>query len=104
MMRQEIKVLAEKAPFTGQVELLIAEASGSKRSTGRLTFEALEEDQTIEPTTKISLSAAQELMDDLWRAGLRPSEGAGSAGAMRATERHLEDLRKIAGKKLGVDL
>lgn len=41
-------------------------------------------------------TAAQELMDDLWRCGLRPSEGAGSAGALAATERHLADMRSVA--------
>ena len=38
---------------------------------------------------------AQELMDRLWTAGLRPTEGRGSAGALAATERHLEDMRKL---------
>ncbi len=33
---------------------------------------------------------AQELMDDLWRCGVRPAEGTGSAGALVATQRHLE--------------
>lgn len=35
---------------------------------------------------------AQLLMDDLWRCGIRPSEGAGSAGHAAATERHLKCL------------
>ena len=38
---------------------------------------------------------AQELMDRLWAAGLRPTEGKGSAGAFAATERHLEDMRRL---------
>jgi len=38
---------------------------------------------------------AQALMDRLWSAGLRPSEGSGSAGALAATERHLNDLRRL---------
>jgi hypothetical protein len=43
---------------------------------------------------------AQTLMDDLWQAGLRPSEGSGSAGSLAATERHLADMQKIAFKFL----
>jgi hypothetical protein len=46
----------------------------------------------------------QKLMDDLWDCGLRPSEGTGSAGALAAVEKHLGDMRKIAGKKIGVEL
>jgi hypothetical protein len=41
-------------------------------------------------------------MDDLWASGVRPTEGNGSAGAMRAVERHIDDLRKIAFKTLGI--
>jgi hypothetical protein len=47
------------------------------------------------PTLSLSYEEAQTLMDDLWNCGLRPTEGTGSAGAMRATERHLEDMRNL---------
>ena len=49
----------------------------------------------VEPTVTLSPTAAQQLIDDLWDCGLRPSEGSGSAGAMAATERHLEDMRTL---------
>lgn len=51
----------------------------------------------------LSQKDAQVLMDDLWRCGLRPTEGRGSAGAMSATQRHLEDMRKIAFNKLEIE-
>jgi len=38
---------------------------------------------------------AQALMDRLWSAGLRPTEGAGSAGALAAVQHHLEDMRSL---------
>ena len=46
---------------------------------------------------------SQTLMDDLWKCGVRPTEGKGSAGSLKATESHLKDMRKIAFKKLGID-
>lgn len=49
-----------------------------------------------EPTFKMFADTAQKLMDDLWDCGLRPSEGTGSAGAMAATQKHLDDLRTVA--------
>ena len=55
------------------------------------------------PTTRIYKGQAQQLMDDLWECGLRPSEGTGSAGAFAALQQHRDDLRKIAFKKLGID-
>jgi len=44
---------------------------------------------------RLSDCQAQELMDRLWAAGIRPTEGKGSAGALAATERHLEDMRRL---------
>lgn len=44
----------------------------------------------------LRMTDAQQLMDELWRAGLRPSEGTGSAGSLAATERHLADMKTIA--------
>jgi hypothetical protein len=49
-----------------------------------------------EPMMRLRKDELQQLMDELWRVGLRPSEGTGSAGALAATERHLEDMRKLA--------
>jgi hypothetical protein len=48
--------------------------------------------------------AAQELMDDLFRCGIRPSSGKGSSGQLAATEKHLSDMRKIVARKLGMEL
>jgi len=52
-----------------------------------------------EPICKLTPEAAQSLMDDLWECGLRPSEGTGSAGALAATQKHLEDMRKLVFNK-----
>lgn len=54
--------------------------------------------EPIQPTFQLNKHAAQKLMDDLWDCGLRPSEGSGSAGQLAATQRHLEDLRKLLSK------
>lgn len=49
-----------------------------------------------DPMLKLEQEDAQLLMDELWQAGLRPSEGTGSAGSLAATERHLKDMQAIA--------
>lgn len=59
---------------------------------------------SVEPTFRLGPQDAQTLMDELWRCGLRPAEGSGTAGAMRAVEKHLDDMRAIVGKKLDVEL
>lgn len=52
--------------------------------------------EPVEPLLRLRPHDAQELMDELWRCGLRPTEGTGSAGSLAATERHLKDMQRIA--------
>lgn len=49
-----------------------------------------------QPAIQLTMADAQQLIDQLWKCGLRPSEGSGSAGALSAVERHLDDMRQIA--------
>ncbi len=49
-----------------------------------------------EPMLRIGIQQAQQLIDELWQCGLRPSEGTGSAGSLAATERHLKDMQAVA--------
>jgi hypothetical protein len=79
--------------------MLMQYLSEGKIAIGKhVTMEAVDSDKSYhqpEPTLCIDMTAAQVLMDDLWRAGLRPTEGSGSAGSLAATERHLKDLQKL---------
>jgi len=52
----------------------------------------------VEPTFTFRDEQAQQFMDELWRVGLRPTEGTGSAGSLAATERHLADMRALVFK------
>ncbi len=45
---------------------------------------------------------AQVLMDDLWACGVRPTEGAGSAGQSAAQQSHIKDLEQVTTKLLGI--
>jgi hypothetical protein len=100
------EVRATFAPWYDGVEMLIRE----KRNDGTLAvgtsviMESKLAGSFVQPTFRLSNTAAQVLMDDLWNAGLRPTEGAGSAGSLRATEKHLNDMRRIVGKQLGIEL
>jgi len=92
-----LKVRAMSAPWHSGVEFL-AKCDGAY---GRpLTMDTpVNKGISVEPTFSLSMEAAQILMDDLWNAGLRPTEGTGSAGALAATQRHLNDMRAIVFKK-----
>lgn len=57
-----------------------------------------EEGREMPPMFSLRDEQAQTLMDELWRVGLRPSEGSGSVGSLAATERHLKDMRHLVFK------
>lgn len=95
-----IKVLAQSQSFSPDVELLIADVGNfpSKvlAAARPLIMERVSDATVVlEPTLRLRRQAAQDLMDQLWACGLRPAEGAGSAGQLAATERHLADMRRL---------
>lgn len=96
-MNEKPEIRAVSAPWHAGVELLIRRGDAFGVS---VTMETQEQGTVVEPTLRIGMDEAQTLMDDLWRAGLRPTEGTGSAGSLRATEKHLEDMREIVFKQL----
>lgn len=67
-------------------------------------FETVEQDYcgTLQPMFQLSIHQGQQLMDELWNCGLRPSEGTGSAGQLAATQQHLRDMRTIAFNTLNI--
>ncbi len=56
-----------------------------------------------QPTLQLNPTQAQELIDTLWDCGVRPTEGSGSAGALAATQRHLEDMRVLVFQQIGAE-
>lgn len=53
----------------------------------------------IEPMLRLPIHAAQRLMDELWQAGVKPSQSVGSTGQVEAIKYHLEDMRKLVFKE-----
>jgi len=56
----------------------------------------------VNPSLQLSPQQVQDLMDQLWRDGVRPA-AFGGEGHLGALQNHLQDMRKIAFKKLGVE-
>lgn len=48
-----------------------------------------------EPTIRLSDAQAQQLINELWKAGLRPNNGEGSGQHTEALKYHLEDMRRL---------
>lgn len=47
------------------------------------------------PALRLEPEDAQALMDELFSLGVRPSDGAGTAGQLASIKYHLEDMRKL---------
>lgn len=94
-----IEIRAHMQPWFDGIELFIRK--DKQAMAAPLTFKDHEPGMVSDPALRISGDEGQQLMDELWRCGLRPSEGSGSAGSLAATERHLEDMRALVAQKIG---
>ncbi len=89
-------IRAARREFLPGVNLLICRLEGGALMTvAELEFQELPAGHAPKPTMELSLDDAQALIDQLWDCGLRPSEGSGSAGALAATQKHLDDFRRL---------
>jgi len=97
-------IRAQASPWGGGVEIgAWRRITGGPVEVATLQWEAIADNAERRSLLTMRMQQAQVLMDDLWNAGIRPTEGAGSAGAMRAAENHIADLRRVAFKALGID-
>lgn len=76
---------------------------GRAQVAGRIEWVERPPFGSASPTFTLDDAAAQRLMDDLWDAGLRPTQGKQSEGMFAAQSAHLADMRAIAFDRLKVD-
>jgi hypothetical protein len=104
ILNYDDKVRAKGSPWAGGVEIAaFGRLNNGDTKVATVQWETITESAEMKPLLVIRMEQAQVLMDDLWNAGVRPTEGAGSAGAMRAAEHHIADLRRVAFKALGIE-
>jgi hypothetical protein len=89
---RDVQVFVQPAPCKRSVDLYL-KIDG--RWANDLCFVEVKEMEPVPSLVSLPELAAQDLIDRLWSAGLRPTEGSGSAGALAATERHLKDLQRL---------
>lgn len=104
MLNYDDHVRAKAAPWAHGVEIAaFGRLQNGDTKVATIQWETISANSEMKPLLMIRREQAQVLMDDLWNAGIRPTEGAGSAGAMRAAEHHIADLRRVAFKALGIE-
>ena len=99
------RLWVERESWSPNISFVLFERMGNRvaHSTHIEMLVPKDEDvgKVIYPTFSLSYEESQDLIDQLWQLGLRPSEGTGSAGALAATQRHLEDMRKLVFEFFG---
>lgn len=65
-----------------------------------IAFKKLEDGFLLPKSSIINMpkESAQDLMDAMWSAGVRPSNGEGNVGQIGAMREHLDDMRRIVFK------
>lgn len=97
-----MELRVEKRIYSRAVDFYLLDRAGRSIGTS-VVMEKMEEGVAWPPPTfELAESNAQQLMDELWHCGFRPSEGSGSAGSLAATERHLQDMRALVFKEEGL--
>lgn len=98
-----MRLFIEKRPWTDNNAMYLMDKTNNnlRAYVSKIEMTTLEPSETpiIEPSFYMSNTDCQELIDELWRSGFRPSEGTGSAGALSATQKHLEDMRRLVFDK-----
>lgn len=98
MINDALKIRAQSAPWMNGIELLMF--SGKSIVTDLVLNTPLE-GSICEPSARLTMLEAQALMDDLYQAGLRPTQQRNEQQA--PIKKHLEDMRAIAFDKLKME-
>ena len=89
---------ATRKPWSmfNDIDLRLAVVDGRRITVAtNLILTTTDESGDFPPLMSMGSDMAQQLMDQLWDCGLRPSEGAGSVGQMSAVQAHLADMRTL---------
>jgi hypothetical protein len=99
---RDLRVHAEPKWYSNAIALFFYEKAQDGRVSyvSKLVMETVKEGEFVETSDVFTIphETAQELIDSLWQCGLRPSEGSGSAGSLKATQDHLKELQAITNR------
>ena len=96
---------AENSIYRQSVELFATKVVDGKRFCLTTVFTQKEIEPSVMaegPTLELSGDEAQQIMNELWRIGIRPKDGSGAIAHTEAIQGHLADMRKLAFHALKV--
>lgn len=74
----------------------LTEVNGVRKAAYRPVWASYDPGEQVDPLLTIPQDAAQMLMQQLWDAGFRPNNGAGSSAQAEAMQRHINFAEGIA--------
>ena len=83
---------------------IAGESGPGKKYLEAVSVNTVSDDEAIKPCMTLQKEDLQSLMDELWRNGIRPSNGECSVGEIGAIREHLKDMKLIALHKLGIEV
>ena len=92
---REAQLRAHAEPWNRMIQLALFTASEYYVLPEIELVRSKTTENSVVPLCSITSEMGQTLMDDLWSAGLRPTEGSGSAGSLAAVQEHLKDLKTL---------
>lgn len=100
MTRPENRLHVEYQAWAGRepylFRLITFRAGGSSAVATAVTMAPCTDGDDVEPFLRLDAKAVQQLMDDLWHAGVRPTNVKHSDERVDAMEKHLQDMRRLA--------
>ena len=90
-----VRLVCYPAPWSNDFQFQIRDGDGWCES---IVMSKRDESEPIEPAFRLSYEAAQDLFNDLYRQGFRPSK-ADADSALEVMRAHLADMRSLVFKK-----
>lgn len=87
-----------RTPLSDHVDLYIKDRLNHAICTS-LTFEKKNPNEIASPCMTLTNVDLQSLFDELWRLGFRSSEHIDEKSALKATQYHLSDMRRLVFEK-----
>lgn len=78
------------------IDLHIIDRTRPKGVASEIIYKVVEPGVAYEPVLRLQPEEAEQLMTELWNAGVRPLNIQNLSGELSAVKYHLEDMRKLA--------
>lgn len=105
-MNGRFRFFAERVNFGRLISLhMVGEnlLNGTRTIVQPVVMQEVKDDEMTPPMMQLHPESAQSLMDELWNAGFRPTQGKQSEGQVDAIGSHLKDMRAIAFAQLRLE-